>query len=75
VTRARRRLAMLLVGAGTLLSVVSPAAAQDSSERRLVAKYSPFVMLREQNDPSCDNKEEQYLALLYLDLRARQEAG
>ena len=52
---------MLLVGAGTLLSVVSPAVAQDSAERRLVAKYSPVVMLREQRDPPCDNKEEQYL--------------
>jgi hypothetical protein len=55
VTRARRRLAMLLV-----------AAAEGAAEKRLVAKYSPFVMLREQNDPPCDNKEEQLSAFLNL---------
>lgn len=34
---------MLLLGAGAVLSGVSPAAAADSAERRLVAKYSPYV--------------------------------
>jgi hypothetical protein len=36
------------------------AAAEAAPKDRLVKKYAPITMLRAQEDPPCDNKEEQY---------------
>jgi hypothetical protein len=49
---------VILAAAMTL--VAAAAGAPASTAERLVDTYSPIVMLRTQEDPPCDNKQEQY---------------
>jgi hypothetical protein len=59
------RLALLTVAAlGTLAATASAAVNEappvDPAAQELAEKYVPIAMLREQRDPPCDTKEEQY---------------
>jgi hypothetical protein len=58
----RARLLCLLVpfALAAALPGAARAQAQPSAAQRLVAKYSPILMLREQQDPPCDTTEEQF---------------
>ena len=47
---------LAVVGAGA----GADGAAAASPQRELVRTYSPITMLREQDDPPCDNDREQY---------------
>jgi hypothetical protein len=50
-------LAMLAAPAGAAVTEAPPV---DPAAQRLAEKYVPITMLREQRDPPCDKKEEQY---------------
>ena len=56
------RLRRLALGIATLalLAPASSSAAQTSASQQLVEDYAPIVMVREQQDPPCDTKAEQY---------------
>jgi len=59
--RLRRSVACLVLTASALLLITATAAAQSSDENRLVATYSPHLMLREQTaGDNCNTREEQY---------------
>ncbi|UGS38383.1 flippase-like domain-containing protein [Capillimicrobium parvum] len=61
LARLGKSMAGTLVGATALLASAPGAHAQaDGAAQRLVDRYSPVVMVREQNDPPCDTAEEQY---------------
>jgi hypothetical protein len=49
-----------ILGSVAAVSLTLAAAAQGADADRLVKSYAPIVMLRAQEDPPCDNKEEQY---------------
>jgi len=50
-------LALLAAPAGAAVTEAPPV---DPAAQRLAEKYVPITMLREQRDPPCDKKEEQY---------------
>ncbi|MFL5832670.1 MAG: hypothetical protein ACJ76B_01640 [Solirubrobacterales bacterium] len=50
-------LAVLAAPAGAAVTEAPPV---DQAAQRLAEKYVPITMLREQRDPPCDKKEEQY---------------
>jgi hypothetical protein len=50
-------LAMLAAPAGAAVTEAPPV---DEAAQRLAERYVPITMLREQRDPPCDTKEEQY---------------
>ena len=55
-----RLMAVVVSGAVLSLAVAAAAHAADGAEELLVRQYSPILMLRAQEDPPCDSKEEQY---------------
>jgi hypothetical protein len=55
-----RLIAVVVSGAVLSLATGAAAHAADGAEELLVRKYSPILMLRAQENPPCDSKEEQY---------------
>ncbi|MGH2925851.1 MAG: hypothetical protein ACRDK1_07770 [Solirubrobacterales bacterium] len=55
----RPRWWVIVVGVAVWL-VAAPSAGAETARSRLVASYSPIVMLRAQQDPPCDTSEEQF---------------
>jgi hypothetical protein len=57
---SRYRSALVVSGAVVSLATAPFAHAATGAGERLAAKYSPVLMLRAQENPPCDSKEEQY---------------
>ncbi|HET9676873.1 MAG TPA: hypothetical protein VFP21_05155 [Solirubrobacterales bacterium] len=55
-----QRLVLLGIALAALTSPANAAGAGDEAAQRLAEKYAPITMLREQQDPPCNTREEQY---------------
>jgi hypothetical protein len=55
-----RCLLLLGIALATLAAPAGASAAGDEAAQRLAEEYAPIAMLREQQHPPCDTKEEQY---------------